>query len=57
MTPTAIKPAPLCGKGTRNGEAASVSRYGFAPCILREGHYEPCDSGPAPDGEPTRRAA
>jgi hypothetical protein len=58
MTPVAIKPARLCGKGTKHGEAAKVSRYGFAPCILPEGHPErQCDSGPAPDPEPTKRAA
>lgn len=57
MMPASIKPAPLCGKGTRNGEAASVSRYRFAPCVLQEHHIGPCDSGPAPDPEPTKRAA
>lgn len=52
----AIKPEPLCGKGTKNGEAAAVSRFGFSPCVLPEGHPEPrCDSGPAP--EPPKRAA
>jgi hypothetical protein len=50
-----VKPEPLCGKGTRNGEAARVSRFGFSGCILREGHPErECDSGPAP--EPPRAA-
>jgi hypothetical protein len=52
-----IVPEPLCGKGTKNGEAAQVSRYGFAPCVRREGHHEPCDSGPGPDSPPPKRAA
>lgn len=56
MIPLPLKPEPLCGKGTKNGEAARVSRFGFAGCILREGHPEhECDSGPAP--EPPKRAA
>lgn len=51
-------PEPRCGKGTKHGEAAKVSRLGFAPCCLPVGHPElQCDSGPAPDGEPPKRAA
>jgi hypothetical protein len=53
-----IVPEPLCGKGTKNGEAARVSRFGFAACVLREGHPErECDSGPVPDSPPPKRAA
>jgi hypothetical protein len=46
-----------CGKGTQNGEAARASKYGWAPCVLDIGHSEPCDSGPAPETEPARKAA
>lgn len=44
-------PLPLCGKGTRNGEAAAESKYGFAPCTLPADHRPPCDSGPV-EGAP-----
>lgn len=38
----------VCGKGTFNGNAASVAKYGFAPCALDKEHPKDCDSGPAP---------
>jgi hypothetical protein len=38
---------PACGKGTRKGEVAQNSRYGFSACVLSLDHGGPCDSGPA----------
>lgn len=40
--------SPPCGKGTFNGPAASIAKYGFAPCVLDKEHPKDCDSGPAP---------
>jgi hypothetical protein len=57
-----IEPAkpPQCKKGTFNGDAAKASPYEFARCVLPADHSNPgpgCDSGPAPDDEPPKRAA